>query len=354
VSRRGLVLFALVSLVWGTPYLFIKVAVDDGVSPAFLSFFRVALAALVLLPFAWRSGSLRGLGERWRALTAFAVMEIVLPFPLIAFGEQHVSSSLAAILIAALPLTIALLAIRIDQEERVHGVRLAGLFVGLGGVVVLLGVDVSGSADELLGALAILAATVGYAVGPMIIKRRLSDRDALGPMTVALAISAVLLAPAALVTAPTEMPSGDAAASLVVLGLLCTAVAFLLWFSLIAEVGPSRASVITYVNPVVAVALGVAILGESVTASAVAGLLLILAGSWLSTGGGPTGGLLAVLARMRLRTVARKSGAPSTFEQVTAPRPSGRTAPCFAASSSPLPSPHRSRWALPPRHPPRR
>ena len=301
MTRRGLILFASVSLVWGTPYLFIKVAVDDGVSPAFLSFFRVALAALVLLPFAWRRGSLRGLRDRWRWLVAFAVFEIVLPFPLIAFGEQHLSSSLAAILIAALPLTLAMLAIRLDQEERVHGARLVGLFVGLAGVVVLMGVDVSGSTAELLGGLAILGATVGYAIGPMIIKRQLSDRDAIGPMAIALAIAAVMLAPAAALTAPASAPSGDAVASMIVLGVLCTAIAFVLWFSLIAEIGPSRAAVITYVNPVVAVALGVAILGESLTASAVAGLLLILAGSWLSTGGGTPSGLQAVLARLPQR-----------------------------------------------------
>jgi drug/metabolite transporter (DMT)-like permease len=269
------------------PYLFIKVAVDDGVSPAFVSFARVALAALILLPIAWRTGALRGLGERRLPIVAFAVTEIVLPFPLIAFGEQEISSSLAAILVAALPLTIALIAIRFDAEERVRGGRLAGLFVGLGGVVLLLGVDVSGDPAELVGALAILGATIGYAIGPLIIKRSLADRPAIGPMAASLAVAAVLLAPAALLSAPAEAPSGDALASIAVLGLVCTAAAFLLWFSLIAEVGPSRASVITYVNPAVAVALGVAILGESVTATAVAGLLLILAGSWMSTGGRP-------------------------------------------------------------------
>src|SRR3712207_2750166 len=146
-----------------------------------------------------------------------------------------------------------------------------------------MGVDVSGSTDELLGGFAILGATVGYAIGPMIIKRKLSDRPALGPMAVAMAISAALLAPAAALSAPSAMPDTDASLSLIALGLLPTAIGFMLWFSLIAQVGPSRASVITYVNPLVAVALGVALLGEPVTASAVAGLLLILAGSWLST-----------------------------------------------------------------------
>ncbi|HWT93386.1 MAG TPA: DMT family transporter, partial [Solirubrobacteraceae bacterium] len=278
--------FAAVSVVWGMPYLFIKVALDGGVSPVFLSFVRVALAAALLLPLAARRGALRGLGAKRGPLTLFACTEIVLPFPLIAFGEQHVSSSLAAIIIAALPLTIALLAIRVDQEERVHGIRLAGLFVGLGGVMLLFGLDVAGSTDELIGALAILAATVGYAVGPMVIKRHLGGGDAIGPVAVSMTIAAALLAPAALLSAPSEVPPADALGALAALGLLCTALAFVLWFTLIAEVGPSRASIITYVNPVVAVALGVTLLGESLTASAVAGLLLILAGSWLSTGGG--------------------------------------------------------------------
>jgi len=297
VSARAWTLFAAVSVLWGMPYLFIKVAVDDGVSPVFVAFARVALAAAVLLPLAWSSGALRGLAARWRPLLAFALFEIVLPFPLIAYGEQYVASSLAAILIAALPLVIAIVALRFDAEERVSGARLVGLFVGLGGVVALLGIDVAGKPDELLGALAILLATGGYAVGPLVIKRHLADLDPRGPVTAAMVLAGLMLAPAAAFSLPAETPSGDAVGSLVLLGFVCTALAFLAFFSLIAEVGPSRASVITYVNPIVAVGLGVALLGESVTAGAVAGLLLILAGSWLATGGGLPPGLVAVLAR---------------------------------------------------------
>ncbi len=302
MSPRAWGLFAAVSVLWGTPYLFIKIAVDDGVSPATVAFVRVVLAALVLLPFALRVGALRGLGARWRPLVAFAVFEIVLPFPLIAYGEQHVASSLAAILIASLPLTIAVLALWVDAEERVAGWRLAGLFVGLAGVVLLLGIDVAGDGQELLGALAILLATVGYAAGPLVIKRYLADTDPRGSITAAMLVAAVLLAPAAALSAPTATPSGDVLGALAVLGVVCTALAFVLYFTLIAEVGPSRASVITYVNPVVAVALGVTFLGESITAAAVAGLLLILAGSYLATGGGgPPGALRAVFAWRPLR-----------------------------------------------------
>lgn len=305
---------------WGVPYLFIKVAVDGGLPPIFLSFVRVALAAAILLPLALHRGALRGLRTKLKPLTLFAFTEIVLPFPLIAYGEQHVSSSLAAIIIAALPLTIAILAIWVDAEERVYGARLAGLFVGLGGVMLLFGVDVSGSTDELVGALAILLATVGYAIGPLVIKRHLSTGDPTGPVAVSFLLAAIMLAPAAAVNVPSATPDGDALVALVVLGIVCSALAFILWFTLIAEIGPSRASVITYVNPAVAVALGVTILDESLTATAVAGMLLILAGSWLSTGGKPPNALARVFgAQGRLRGWRRPGSTTSSTDVGTRP-----------------------------------
>lgn len=241
MTARAWTLFAAVSVLWGMPYLFIKVAVDDGVSPVFVAFARVALAALVLLPLAARAGALRGLGARWRPLVAFALFEIVLPFPLIAYGEQYVASSLAAILIAALPLVIAVVALRFDAEERVNGTRLAGLLVGLGGVVALLGIDVAGNPDELLGALAILLATGGYAIGPLVIKRHLADLDPRGPVTGAMVLASLMLAPAAAFAVPPEVPSGDTVGALVLLGLVCTALAFLAFFALIARRPDRRA-----------------------------------------------------------------------------------------------------------------
>lgn len=310
MSARAWTLFGAVSVLWGIPYLFIKVAVDGGVGPAALAWGRVAIGAAVLLTLAARAGALHGLRERWRPLAAYAVLEIAIPFPLIATGEQHVASSLAAIIIASVPLIIALLALRFDAEERATGTRLAGLIVGLAGVVVLVGVDVTGSASEFLGALAILLAAVGYACGPMILKRHLTGLDPRAAMGASLAIAAVVLAPAAALDAPTRAPSGAAVAAIVVLGLLCTATAFTLMAMLVAEIGPGRASVITYINPIVAVALGVTILGESPGAGAVAGLLLILAGSWLSTGGRLPPGLALALAR-RARPPRRESAAES-------------------------------------------
>jgi drug/metabolite transporter (DMT)-like permease len=301
VSARAWAAFAAVSTLWGIPYLFIKVAVDDGVPPATLALARVVLGAAILLALAWRAGTLstlRGRG-RWIVLTAF--FEVAVPFPLIAAGEQHVASSLAAIIIAAVPLIVALLALRFDHEERATGSRLVGLFIGLAGVVALVGIDVAGNGSELLGAGAILIAAVGYAAGPMVLKRKLGDLDPKAVMGALLAAAAVMLAPVAALDPPRTMPSADALASIVVLGVLCTATAFVLMARLVFEVGPGRALVITYVNPVIAVALGVTILGERPGAGAVAGLLLILAGSWLSTDGRLPPGLAGALARRRGR-----------------------------------------------------
>ena len=289
--------FAAVSIIWGIPYLLIRIAVRHGVTPGLLAFGRVALAAVVLLALAWRAGTLGTLRGRFGVLLAYAVIEVCIPFPLIAAGETRVSSSLAAILISSVPLIVALLALRFDQSERPTPVRAVGLLIGFGGVVALVGIDVAGSSRELLGAGAILLAAVGYAIGPMLIKLRLGGLDPRATMGGSLAIASVLLAPVAALNPPHTTPSAGAIVCVIVLGLVCTAAAFVIYTILIGEAGTSRATVITYVNPVIAVALGVALLGERPGAGSVAGLLLILAGSWLSTDGRLPPGL----ARMFMR-----------------------------------------------------
>ena len=301
MSLRAWSAFAAISFLWGIPYLFIKVAVDDGVPPIFVAWSRVVMAAAVLVLLAWRAGTLGTLRGRGRWIAAFAVAEISIPFPLISLGEVHVDSSLAAIVIAAVPLIVALLAVAFAPAERASGARLLGLLIGFAGVIVLVGVDLTGSTEELLGALAILGAAVGYAVGPMLLRAKLADIDARATMGASLAVAAVVLTPFMVVDPPTETPSSSAVLSIVVLGLFCTAVAFIVYSALVAEVGAGRAVVITYVAPVVALALGVAVLGESPGPGAVVGLLLILAGSWMSTDGRLPPGLAAVLERRRWR-----------------------------------------------------
>lgn len=283
MSTRAWAALAAVSVMWGLPYLFIKVAVDDGVPPAFLAWVRIVMGTVALLALAWRAGLLGTVRGRWKWLAVFSVFELVVPFPLIAVGEQHVDSSLAAIIIATAPLFVALLALRFDASERATGRRLLGLLIGLAGVVALVGVDVAGEPDELWGAGAILVAALGYAAGPMVLKRHLSDLDPRVSMGAALAIASLLLLPPAAIDPPDAMPSGAAIVALVVLGLVCTAAGLVVYGMLVNEVGAGRALVITYINPVVALAVGIVFLDEQPGVGALLGLALILVGSWLST-----------------------------------------------------------------------
>jgi drug/metabolite transporter (DMT)-like permease len=285
MTVRAWLLFAACSLVWGVPYLFIKIAVDDGVSPAFIAWARVALAAILLFPLALRRGALRGLLGRGPAIAAYTATEIAIPFVLIPLGERYITSALTAILIATMPLLVAAIAIRVSPADRPGGVRVLGLVIGLAGVVALLGVDVAGKREELWGTLMVLLATLCYAVAPLIVSRRLVDLDPIGPVTVSLTLATVVLLPFALASAPRTLPPPAALGAILVLGALCTALGLVVFFSLIAEAGPTRASVITYVNPLVAVVAGVLVLGEHIGATSLAGLALILGGSWLSTGG---------------------------------------------------------------------
>jgi drug/metabolite transporter (DMT)-like permease len=286
MTPRAWLFFVLSSVIWGIPYLFIKIAVDGGVSPGFVAWARVALGAAVILPVALHRKALRGLRGRGTAIAAYTACEIAVPFVLIAVGEQHISSSLAAILVATMPLLVALLSVRLSPEDRPTGLRLAGLVLGLGGVVALLGIDVAGRPGELVGATLVLVATLGYATAPIIVSRRLADLDPLGPVTASLALATIVLLPAALAGWPRAFPSPAVLGAIAVLGVICTAIGLVVFFELIAEAGPNRAAVITYLNPLVAVAIGMIVLDERLGIMSFVGLLLILGGSWLSTGSG--------------------------------------------------------------------
>ena len=293
MTARAWLLFILSSVIWGVPYFFIKIAVDGGVPPGFVAWARVALGAALVLPLAARRGALRGLRGRTGAILGYTACEIAVPFVLIATGEQYISSSLTAILIATMPLMVALLSIRFAPDHQPTGLRVVGLVIGLGGVVALLGIDVGGRPNELLGAALVLVATLGYAAAPIIVDRRLADLDPLGPVAASLAVATVALLPAAVLQWPHAMPGAVALGSIALLGLVCTAAGLVVFFQLIAEAGPSRASVITYINPVVAVIIGVLLLHEHLGMMSLVGLLLILGGSWLSAGGGADEGKAA-------------------------------------------------------------
>ena len=285
MTARAWLLFTLSSLIWRVPYLFIKIAVDAGVPPAFVAWARVALGAALLLPIALRRGALRGLRGRGWAIVAYTASEIAVPFVLIAVGERYISSSLAAILVATMPLQLALLALWLSPADRPRGRRIVGLVIGLAGVIALLGLDVGGRPNELLGAVLVLVATLGYAAAPLIVTRHLADLDPLGPVTASLVLASIALLPAAILWPPHGTPAPAALGAIAVLGVVCTVLGLIIFFQLIAEAGASRASIITYVNPVVAVFAGVLFLHEHVGLTSLLGLLLILGGSWLAAGG---------------------------------------------------------------------
>jgi drug/metabolite transporter (DMT)-like permease len=279
VSRRGWLLFLLMSLIWGIPYLLIRVAIRD-LSPPTLVFARTFPAAVLLLPLAAHRGQLRPLLSKWRWIVLFAIVEMAIPWLLLSRAEQHLTSSTAGLLVASVPLVAAVLYRFSPHTDRLDGRRLMGLVVGFAGVATLAGIDVGGS--EWLALVEIGIVAVGYSLGPLIVSRRLADVPSLGVVSVAIALTALGYAPFALTRLPHHV-TFEAGASVLGLALICTALAFMVFFALIAEVGPARSTVITYVNPAVAVILGVTLLGERFTAGIAIGFPMILAGSLLAT-----------------------------------------------------------------------
>ena len=279
MSKRGWLLFAAMGLIWGVPYLFIKVAVGS-LTPATLVLLRTALAAALLLPVAAARGELRPLLRHWKPLLAFTVAELAVPWFLLSDVERRLSSSLTGLLIAAVPLAGAVLG-WFTGADRLDGRRLAGLGVGLAGVAALAGLDLGAGNAWALVELAIVA--VGYALGPFILSRGLTGAPRLGVISAALGLTALAYLPAGLLQLPHHMPQAKVLVSVVVLAVLCTAFAFLLFYALIDEVGPVRSTVITYLNPAVAVVLGVLFLHEALTWSIALGFALILGGSVLAT-----------------------------------------------------------------------
>ncbi len=280
MSRRGWWLFAAMGVIWGIPYLLIKVA-DGGVSPPVLVLARVSIGAALLLPVAIRRRELAPALSRWRWVALFALVEIITPWLLLSEAETRLSSSLSGLLIASVPILVAVFGRLTGGQDRLTAVRWAGLLVGLGGVALLV---VGGGAHGDAGQVAeVLLVAVCYAIGPLVVARKLSDVPSLGVTAASLTLAAVVYAPIAALTWPSAMPAPKVLAALAGLAVVCTALAFLGFFALIAEAGPARASVITYVNPAVAVVLGALVLGERLTVAMGVAFAAILGGSVLAT-----------------------------------------------------------------------
>lgn len=276
-------MFGALGLLWGIPYLFSSIAVQE-LAPSVVVVGRCVIGALVLLPLAIRSGDVRLVLRRWPVVLAYSVVQMAIAWLLLTDAQQHIASSLAALLVASTPIFATILALVLRIERRLTGRRVAGLAVGLAGVAALVGVGGGGLGDTpLRPVLQVLATAVGYAVGPMIVAKRLGGVSPITVNAVALTFAALLHAPLAARTWPTEMPSGAALGSVLALGVLSTAVAFVLMFRLIAEVGPAPTTVVTYLNQAVALLAGVLVLSEPLTTGIAIGFPLVLLGAFLAT-----------------------------------------------------------------------
>lgn len=289
MSRRGLILFLILGVAWGVPYALIKISVSE-LSPEMIVVSRAAIGALILIPLAAGRGELGAVLARWRPLLAYTLIEIILPWFFLTTAEQRLPSSTAGLLLAAVPLVSVGAAIVLRRSERFALVNWIGIITGMAGVAALVGFDVAGS--DLIAVAQIAVTVVGYATAPIIVARWLGDVPGIGLAGLSLGITAVVYTPAVLFTHsfPTSIPSVPVIASVLVLAVVCSAIAFVVLFALIAEVGPVRATAITYVNPAVAIVVGAFLLGEKVTPWTVIGFVLVIAGSWLVTRRGSVAG----------------------------------------------------------------
>jgi drug/metabolite transporter (DMT)-like permease len=280
MTRKGLLLFACMCVIWGIPYFLIRVAVGE-ISPSVLVFARTGIGALILMPIVIARKGLRGIGRKWIPLLVFAAAEIGVPWICLSSAEQHISSSLAGLLVSSVPLVGILIAPLFGNREGIGAVGIAGLALGVVGVAAIVGLDFHASDVTALVEMGLV--TVGYAIGPAVIRRFLTGVPSVSVIGISLAACALAYAPLAASQWPHALPSAGVLASVGVLAVVCTAVAFLLFFLLIEEIGPVRATVITYINPAVAALVGIAILHETFTIGMALGFALVLAGSVLAT-----------------------------------------------------------------------
>lgn len=280
MTQRGIILFAAMAVIWGIPYLFIRVAVAE-ISPAVLVFLRTLIGTAILLPFAIARVDLRVVLARWRWLVAFAVVEIAIPWVMLASAEQHISSSLTGLLLAGVPLVGTVLALVTGGADRTSRTSVAGLLIGLIGVAAIVGADFASS--DAIALLEVGVVIVGYAIGPAILARRLAGLPSVGVMSLALGLTALVYLPFAATQFPAVMPSPKVLVSIGVLAVICTALGFIVFAALIKEIGPVRSTVITYINPAIAAVLGVLVLNESFTLAMGVGLALVILGSILAT-----------------------------------------------------------------------
>ena len=284
MTRRAWILMGALAALWGASYMFIEIALDD-LGDVFIVFARTLLGALVLAPLAFSRGAFTPARANVRWLAFVAAVQIVVPFILITTGQNYVTSSMAGILIASAPIYTSIITAVTVRSERLGGVGLVGIGIGIVGVALLFGVDLGGDSEAVLGGLALLLAGLGYAIGAIVAKRKLKEVPPIGVAASIMSLSALMLLPALPWTLPSEAPGLDTVGAMLALGAGGTGIAFFVFYILNAEIGPSRASVVAYIAPVFSVFYGVTLLGEDFSLSTAAGLILILTGSWLAADG---------------------------------------------------------------------
>jgi drug/metabolite transporter (DMT)-like permease len=285
MSRRNLILFLLSGFLWGIPYLFIRVAVDpqDGFHPAIVVFGRVVIGALILIPIAIYDKTFFTALKNWRYIAVYALFEMVGPWILIGTAEQKISSGLAGLLVSSVPIFSTLIASRYGDKSVWQPKRLFGIAIGFLGVFLLVGIEsLTGSSDP-ISILMVIAASIGYAFAVIYITRKMPEGSGVAINGIAMAMTAVFYSPALFFLWPDRAVSHEAIYSLIALGVFSTGIAFAIFFTVMAEIGPTRASLVTYMNTAFAVVLGVIILNEPLTLGIIVGLPLVLIGSYLAS-----------------------------------------------------------------------
>lgn len=282
MTRRGWGLFALVGALWGVPYLFMKVAVEELSTPLIV-FARVLIGALVLIPLAFYKKTLTPALKYWRYILLYAVLEMVIPWSLITSSQRDLSSGVVALLVATVPIWATFFAHYSGDTTAAHRTRIFGIAIGLLGIALIVGIESLNDVANIISLFSVLVAAFSYAWAVNMITSKAPDASGVAINGIAMAISTAIFAPFALTNLPKSTPSSDAILATIGLGVLCTAIAFWIFFKVLDEIGPARASLVVYPNTAIAVVLGIILLDEKLTLAIAIGLPLVLVGSYYAS-----------------------------------------------------------------------
>lgn len=282
MSRKGWGLFALVGVLWGVPYMFMKIAVEELAVPVIV-FSRLLIGALVLIPLAFHQKTITAALEYWPYIAFYAVLEMVIPWTLITTAQKDLSSGVVALLVATVPIWATLFAHHTGDSTAAHRTRIFGIALGFIGIAFLVGFESFNDVGNIRALIQVLIASVSYAYAVNMITRKAPGASGIAINGIAMSLSALLFAPFALTHLPKTMPSTEAVMATIGLGIICTALAFWVFFLVLDEIGPARASLVVYPNTAVAVVLGIFLLDEALTLAIAIGLPMVLLGSYFAS-----------------------------------------------------------------------